>query len=53
MVVKTGPVVGDLCIPMGLQYLRSTNHQHEHVAEGSSDCTICGNYALTTGNIGA
>ncbi len=26
----TSPVVGDLCIPMGLQYLRWTNHQHEH-----------------------
>ena len=27
---ETGPVVGDLSIPMGLQYLRSTNHPHEH-----------------------
>ena len=26
----TGPVVGDLSIPKGLQYLRSTNHPHEH-----------------------
>ena len=27
---ETGPVVGDLSIPKGLQYLRSTNHPHEH-----------------------
>ena len=27
---QTGPVVGDLSIPKGLQYLRSTNHPHEH-----------------------
>ena len=27
---ETGPVVGDLSIPNGLQYLRSTNHPHEH-----------------------
>lgn len=27
---QNGPVVGDLSIPKGLQYLRSTNHPHEH-----------------------
>ena len=27
---QTGPVVGDLSMPKGLQYLRSTNHPHEH-----------------------
>ena len=27
---ETGPVVGDLSIPKGLQYLRSTDHPHEH-----------------------
>lgn len=27
---KTGPVVGDLSIPKGLQYFRSANHPHEH-----------------------
>ena len=27
---QTGPVVGDLSIPKGLQYLRSANHPHEH-----------------------
>ena len=27
---QTGPVVGDLSIPKSLQYLRSTNHPHEH-----------------------
>ena len=27
---QSGPVVGDLSIPKGLQYLRSTNHPHEH-----------------------
>ena len=26
----TGPVVGDLSVPKGLQYLRSTDHPHEH-----------------------
>ena len=27
---ETGPVVGDLSIPKGLQHFRSTNHAYEH-----------------------